>query len=63
MYVLIGLVKIGVLIFEILLMLIDYRIIRVWNTVEMAGGGDIYRQSPIFSIFLINLFSLILQIW
>ena len=41
MCILIGLVKIGLLIFEILPMLIDYRILWKANTVGMAGG-DIY---------------------
>ena len=36
--ILIGLVKIGLLIFEILSMQIDYRILWMGNTVEMVGG-------------------------
>ena len=39
---LIGLVKMGFLVFEILPMLIEYRILQMGNTVKMTGG-DINR--------------------
>ena len=44
MCILIALDKIGLLIFEILPMLIDYRILGMGNPVEIAGG-DINRQN------------------
>ena len=51
MVISIGLVKMGLLIFEILPMVIEYRILPMGNTVEMAGGDiDIENRMIIYKI-------------